>query len=277
MKLKSMVVVGVSFLLLPHVASAEILSVKGASANFREKPSETAKLKFSADQFYPVEVLETKNGWAKIRDFEGEEAWVAERLLAKQPSVVISADKANIRSAPNTTSPVVFKVERGEVFKIVDRKNLQKSEWIKVIDAKGEGGWIRDDMTWGEGAPVLEKLEKLDEKPGPAAEAPAKAKGAEEHKPAQPVTVEASKDGVKVEAKAPQSITQPEALEALCRAYLDEPPQVTIAAPAPKSEKPAAKPEKADKPAAKPTTKPAAKPATKPAAKPAAKPAQKKK
>lgn len=274
-----MVVVGVSFLLLPHVASAEMLSVKGASANFREKPSETAKLKFSADQFYPVEVLETKNGWAKIRDFEGEEAWVAERLLTKQPSVVISAEKANVRSAPNTSSPVVFKVERGEVFKIVDRKSLEKMEWLKVVDAKGEGGWIRDDMTWGE-VPVhvdVEKLEKIDAKPGPAAEAPSKAKGGDAPKSGEPASVEIGKEGVKIEAKPPTAITQPEAIEALCRAYLDEPVDVKVALPSTKVDKPAQKAEKpAAKPATKPATKPAAKPASKPAAKPAAKPAQKK-
>src|SRR5690348_17354220 len=99
-----MVVIGLPFLLLPSLASAQVLSVKGASANFREKPSETAKIKFSADKFYPVEVVEKKAGWVKVKDFEGEEAWVAERLLSKQASVVISTDKANIREAANTTS-----------------------------------------------------------------------------------------------------------------------------------------------------------------------------
>src|SRR5688500_18071622 len=101
-----MVVVGCSLLLLPQIASAETLSVKGASANFRDKPTEGAKIKFSADKFYPVEVIEKKNGWLKVKDFEGDEAWVAERLMTKQPSVVISADKANVRESPNTSSDV---------------------------------------------------------------------------------------------------------------------------------------------------------------------------
>ena len=163
--LKSMVLVGLSMLVIPQIASAEILSVKGASANFRDKPSTGGKIKFSADRYYPVEILETQNGWAKVKDFEGDEAWVAERLLAKQPSIVISADKANVREGPSTSTDVLFTAERGEVFKIEERKD----RWLKVMDARGDGGWIRDDMSWGEPitgekAKPKDKLEKIDDK-----------------------------------------------------------------------------------------------------------------
>jgi len=173
-------VVGLPFLLLPTIASAEMLSVKGTSANFRDKPNEAAKIKFSADRFYPVEVIEKKSGWARVKDFEGDEAWVAERLLAKQATVVISADRANIRENPNTSSDVLFKVERGEVFKIDERKE----QWIKIVDGRGDGGWIRDDMTWGEfdeKADKLkkEKIEKAEAKPSEPAASPSKAKEAD--------------------------------------------------------------------------------------------------
>ncbi|NUP10128.1 MAG: SH3 domain-containing protein [Polyangiaceae bacterium] len=256
MKLKSLVVVGFSFLLLPQVASAaEVLSVKGTSANFREKPTEGAKIKFSADRFYPVEVVQKKAGWVKVKDFEGDEAWVAERLLTKQPSVVISADKANIREEANTSSDVLFKVERGEVFKIVERKD----HWLKVVDARGDGGWVRDDMTWGEvedaAKPVLkDKLEKLDEKSNESTSA-SKAKGNKEPKgETEKTNVSVGNDDAKLELKVPD-VAEPENLTALCRAYLDDAPEVKVSTP--KAEKPAdKKKEKAEKkPAAKPAPK----------------------
>ncbi len=264
MKLKSMVVVGLPFLLLPQLASAQILSVKGASANFREKPSESAKVKYSADRFYPVEVMEKKAGWVKVKDFEGDEAWVAERLLTSQPSIVITADKANIRESPNTTSDVLFKVERGEVFKIESRKE----HWLKVVDSKGDGGWIRDDMTWGEEnegkADKLEKIEKSSGKP----ESQSKAKEQKEEKP-KPEAKE--KEGIlesttKEAMKLGTAIASQENLESLCRAYLDEEVKLEKPTKAEKQEKA----EKPSKPVAE-KKKAQGKPAQKP------KPAQKKK
>ncbi len=131
--------------LIPSVASAEILSVKTQSANFRQQPSDKGSIVYSADKFYPVEVIERKNGWALVRDFEGDKAWVVEHSLAKQTTVVISTDHANIREKASTDSEVLFKVEHGEVFKVEEHKD----HWIKVVDAHGDGGWVRADMTWG--------------------------------------------------------------------------------------------------------------------------------
>jgi len=256
-KLKSMVVVGLPLLLLPQIASAQILSVKGTSANFRDKPSEAAKVKFSADRFYPVEVVEKKAGWVKVKDFEGDEAWVAERLLAKQPSVVISADKANIRERPNTTSDVSFKVERGEVFKLEDRKE----HWLKVVDAHGDGGWIRDDMTWGEPGSddknaTKDKLEKGDKVDGAKPSSASKAKEAKESdkgdKTEKPADVELStKEGA---VKVATNISEPENLETLCRSYLDD---VQVKPVEKKHDKPVAAKPAQKKPAAKPAPKPA--------------------
>lgn len=127
-------------------AAAEILSVKNESANFREGPGEKHPIVFAADKFYPVEVVEKKDGWARVKDFEGDVAWVAERLLGKQETVVVEGDRVNVRDKASTTSEIVFKAERGEVFKVEERQG----KWLKVVDASGDGGWIRDDMVWGE-------------------------------------------------------------------------------------------------------------------------------
>ncbi len=134
--------------LAASAGAAEILSVKNESANFREGPGEKHPVVFAADRFYPVEVVEKKDGWTKVKDFEGDVAWVAERLLTKQETVVVEGDRVNVREKANTTSEIAFKAERGEVFKVDERSG----KWLKVVDANGDGGWIRDDMVWGEKA-----------------------------------------------------------------------------------------------------------------------------
>jgi SH3-like domain-containing protein len=158
---------------LPASASAaEILSVKNESANFRDGPGDKHPILYSADKFYPVEVVEKKDGWAKVKDFEGDVAWVAERLLTKQETVVVEGDKVNVREKPNTTSEIAFKSERGEVFKV----ESHQGKWLKVVDANGDGGWIRDDMVWGEKVAAAEspkgktkgEIEEPSAKPGAA-------------------------------------------------------------------------------------------------------------
>jgi SH3-like domain-containing protein len=252
--------VGLPLILLPEVASAEILSVKGTSANFREKPHEAAKIKFSADKFYPVEVVERKAGWAKVKDFEGDEAWVAERMLQKQPSVVVAVDRANIRESAETASDVVFKAEKGEVFKIEERKG----QWMKVVDAKGDGGWIRNDMTWGS------ELEKVDEKKTDKGEKSDTKVDAKETKGAQKAkageeekSVDVKVDDKEVTIKVP-TLSEPETLQMLCKAYLDDAPKSTPVKVAAKPEKASEKAKPADKKADKAKPKPAAKPAAKP-------------
>lgn len=264
MKLSALLVgislVGLPLILLPEVASAEILSVKGTSANFRERPHEAAKIKFSADKFYPVEVVERKAGWAKVKDFEGDEAWVAERMLVKQPSVVIAVDRANIRDSAETASDVLFKAEKGEVFKIEERKG----QWMKVVDAKGDGGWVRGDMTWGaEGEKVsdekkTDKGEKSDPKvKGKETESAGKAK---EHDDEKKTDVDVKVDDKEVTIKVP-TLSEPETLQMLCRAYLDDAPKTTPVKATPKPEKSSEKAKPAEKKKAeKAKPKPAAKP-----------------
>lgn len=234
---------GLPLLLAAGSASAETLSVKVASANFRARPHESAELKFTADKFFPVDVVEKKNGWVKVRDFEGDEAWVLEKTLGTIPSVVVSTDKANIREAANTTSDVLFQVKRGEVFKIEERKE----NWLKVVDANGDGGWIREDMVWGEPL-VAEVVEKATEvvKSGAGAKETSATIDKVTEKVAEVVTMvpavaSASKPPSATELeilskKATEWASKPENLEALCRAYLEH------AAPAVKPEKTSEKP-----------------------------------
>lgn len=231
--------------LAPSFASAEMLSVKAQSANFRANPNDKATIVYSADKFYPVEVLERKAGWAKVKDFEGDTAWVAERVLGKQQTVVIHADAANIREKPSTTSEVVFKVAHGEVFKVQERKD----DWVKVVDAHGDGGWIRADMTWGFEEPKADK--GAGDKKGEKGEKKPETKPGASH---AKTTDGGDKPAAKVDEKK-----MDEPLECTCRIVHHDEKKADVSDP-PKTDnkkvdsKPAAKPHD-KKPAAKPQKK----------------------
>jgi len=134
-----------ALLLTAAQAYADHRSVGVNSANFRTGPSTKRPIMFTADRYYPVEVLRCEDGWCETRDFEGDRAWVAERLLIDQPAIVVNVDRANIRKRPTTRSKVVFRVDWGEALKVTDRRD----GWVAIEDIEGETGWLYAKLTWG--------------------------------------------------------------------------------------------------------------------------------
>lgn len=129
-----------------HAGGSTRLSVKVPTANFRAGPTTKDEILFTATKYFPVTVLETKGKWVRVVDFEGEESWVAKRLLTSTPTVVVEVKKGNVRDAPSTKGEVLDKVEYGEVFRIVKTDG----RWMRIATPKEVIGWVRDDLTWGE-------------------------------------------------------------------------------------------------------------------------------
>lgn len=126
-------------------AWAETKSVRVKTANFREDPSADADILFTADRHYPVEILDRKRGWAKVRDFEGEVAWVAERLLSREPAVVVTVERANLRERPQRTAAVVLQGKWSDAFPVEE----MRGPWIQVRLDDDELGWIHRSIVWG--------------------------------------------------------------------------------------------------------------------------------
>ena len=132
-------------LLLGLEARAENRSVGVPTANFRAGPCTSRAVLFTADQYYPVQVLRCEGGWCETRDFEGDVAWVAERLLSKQSTVVVNVNQANVRAEASIESSVLFRVDWGEALKVNERKD----DWVSIEDIAGERGWVHSKLTWG--------------------------------------------------------------------------------------------------------------------------------
>jgi SH3-like domain-containing protein len=133
-------------LLVSSNAWAEMMSVRVNTANFRERPSTNADVLFTADKYYPVEVLDRKRGWAKVKDFEGEVAWVAERLLRRKPTVIVRVERANVRAAPRQSARVLFKGTWSESYPVRE----MKGPWVLIQTPDGEEGWIHRSIVWGD-------------------------------------------------------------------------------------------------------------------------------
>jgi SH3-like domain-containing protein len=136
---------GAALALLATHGHAETRSVAVSTANFRAGPSPEEPILFTADRYYPVEVIGQAKEWVRVRDFQGDEAWVSAALLRPTRTVVVTADVVNVRDEPSRDAVVVHTAEQGAAFVVAGRRG----PWVSVADAEGEIGWIHEGVLWG--------------------------------------------------------------------------------------------------------------------------------
>ncbi|MBI3092395.1 MAG: SH3 domain-containing protein [Candidatus Tectomicrobia bacterium] len=114
-------------------------------ANIRSGPGLKNDVLWTAFKYYPLEVIGEQDQWLKVRDFEGDEGWVALSLVEEQQAVVVKVALANIRSSPAATSKVAFQAKKGVAFKVLGAQG----DWLNVEHADGEKGWVHSSIVWG--------------------------------------------------------------------------------------------------------------------------------
>ena len=80
----------------------------------------------------------------KVSDYEKDVGWIHGSLLGKQPHHVVKSSVANIRQRPTTRSPIVGRLQRGEVVRTVARQ----PGWVQVA-SDGSKGWVATELLWG--------------------------------------------------------------------------------------------------------------------------------
>lgn len=92
----------------------------------------------------PVEIIAQFEHWRKIREPEGGEGWVQERMLTGRRAVMITGAIRSLRREPSAASAIVARAEPGVVAALLECR----AEWCR-IDAGHLTGWIRRDEVFG--------------------------------------------------------------------------------------------------------------------------------
>lgn len=142
--LLSGVLVGILFILATGICWAERMAVKVPKANVRHGPGTQYDILWEVEKYYPVKVLETAGEWCRFRDFENDKGWIYKPLLDQTPTVITFKKKCNVRSGPGTQYKIAFTAVKGIPFKVLKRKD----NWIQVIHADGDQGWIYKSLVW---------------------------------------------------------------------------------------------------------------------------------
>lgn len=132
------------------VVQAEKLSIKGDNVHLRTGPGKDFKVKWEYGSGFPVEILEKKGDWLKIKDFENDTGWVHKSFLTKTFHTIVKANKnsdktINIRKDPGSNGKIVGMAYYGVVFKVLSNK----SGWVEVEHETGLTGWVSSNLLWG--------------------------------------------------------------------------------------------------------------------------------
>ena len=125
-------------------ANAERLAVSAPVANIRSGPGTNYDVLWKVEQYFPIIVIQKSGEWYRFQDFEGDKGWVHRSLVGKIQAVITKNDACNIRSGPGTNHAILFSVEKGIPFKVLERKN----SWIHIVHADGDKGWIHKSLVW---------------------------------------------------------------------------------------------------------------------------------
>jgi SH3-like domain-containing protein len=125
-------------------AAAERLSIAVPVANVRSGPGTGYETLWNVGQYHPLIVLERSGVWCRFKDFEGDQGWIHADLLKPIPSVITAKDNCNIRSGPGERHDILFTVEKGVPFKVLQTKD----KWLQVEHGDGDRGWIHSSLTW---------------------------------------------------------------------------------------------------------------------------------
>jgi len=92
----------------------------------------------------PVQIVAESDTWRKIRDFEGIEGWVHQRMLSGRRRAVVIGGIQQLKREPQETAKTVALLEPG----VILRLEKCSGAWCLVEGGSYEG-WIDRQSIWG--------------------------------------------------------------------------------------------------------------------------------
>ena len=125
---------------LPHFAA-----LRADEVNLRTGPGEQYPITWVYHRKgLPVEVTAAFDVWRKVRDSDGTEGWVHERMLSAERSIVVEGSEQTLLADPEPSAQPVARAEPGVIAHLLECH----SSWCRV-EAHGIKGWLPEDDVWG--------------------------------------------------------------------------------------------------------------------------------
>jgi SH3-like domain-containing protein len=121
------------------------VTLKSDQVNLRAGPGDRYPIEWVLTRKdMPVEIVAEFEHWRKVRDVEGTEGWVHQRMLAGRRSVLVKGEVRPLLRRPEAGAEVVARAEPG----VIARLQECKGSWCRV-EAQSVTGWVRRSDVWG--------------------------------------------------------------------------------------------------------------------------------
>ena len=127
-------------------------TVTASALNVRSGPSTSYSVTTKLYKGNKVQILETSNGWHKIKTSSGSTGWVSASYISvsssggntSQPATstskaTVTADSLNVRSGAGTSYSIVTKLSKGTVVDVIESNS---NGWKKIKTSGGTTGWV---------------------------------------------------------------------------------------------------------------------------------------
>lgn len=112
-----------------------------------DAPSDKAKKRYQAPRGMPVEVLAVLQVWVKVRDMQGDVAWVHRDDLADRRTV-IATDVIPLYKEPSADNGEWFQVAHGVILDLQEERPVSE-HFVRVHHADGQTGFVDMNQVWG--------------------------------------------------------------------------------------------------------------------------------
>jgi len=121
------------------------VSLRSDQVNLRVGPGENYPIEWVLTRKeMPVEIVKEFENWRMIRDWQGTEGWVHERMLTGKRAVVVKGGIRTLHRQPDPASPAVARAQPGVIARLLECR----SDWCR-IDAADHAGWVQRGDLWG--------------------------------------------------------------------------------------------------------------------------------
>ncbi|MDO4681768.1 MAG: SH3 domain-containing protein [Lautropia sp.] len=126
---------------------ARFRSIGTDDAVMFDAPSDKARRIYQAPRGMPVEVISVLQSWVKVRDMQGDVAWVNRDDLADRRTVIVTTQVPLLKE-PGGMAGSWFQAARGVVFDLQDER-VGADGFVRVRHADGQTGFLDSSMVWG--------------------------------------------------------------------------------------------------------------------------------
>ena len=121
------------------------VSLSSNKTNVRAGPGRRYPIKWIFQrQNLPVKIIAEFDTWRKIKDHEGIEGWVHQRMLSGRRWVFILGENVTIRKERSLTAQGVARLEPG----VIARLERISGDWC-LVEAEAYTGWLPKIDVWG--------------------------------------------------------------------------------------------------------------------------------